>query len=119
MKLEKGIASNPDENREIIEIELFSNWMMTNDYWRLFLETGNILSWIDFNSVDKLLVHIIQPNRLHYLGRFDSKAMMLKTVVRDLTKNQMIKYVKENTQVNNALILDYDELDLTNNFDDI
>jgi len=101
------------------ETEKFLDWMTNNDLCRTFREAGNIVCWSNYHSSHKLLVHIIQPNHLHSLCRFDSEANMLITVVKDFTKEQMIKYLKENTNIKNPLILDYDELDHSDESNDL
>ena len=110
MSVEKEKKSNLPEVCIIpTETDSFEEWMSENDYWKIFHDTGTVLQWAKFDTDGQLYVHLIQPNRLHFLGQFDNEANMLFTIVKNLTKEQIVKYLKEYTTVDDPWVFDYDE----------
>ena len=77
--------------------EKFMQWMIDNDFIKLFHDTGNILSrgWYD-QRTNKFLIHIIQPNHLHFLGFFNVEKNTLETLQKNLTKKQLDQYLQDN-----------------------
>ncbi|MCX6255113.1 MAG: hypothetical protein NTV31_11635 [Bacteroidia bacterium] len=111
-------SNNPFSYINPPEFKKLNNYFC-GDVWKEFQDAGNIVSWVFLEPDHMVLVHIIQPNRLHCLGRYDSETNILKTVVKDLTKEQIIKYLKENTNVKDPSVRDYDELGHSDDYEDL
>jgi len=86
---------------------------LSYDLAKQFSDAGYYICWSSLDINEKVIIHFIQPNHLHCLVRFNSETETLSTIVMDLTKEEMISYLKENYQMKNPTILEYEDLDLS------